>query len=94
MNSTFKLDQSQIDKFNDDGFLILDESIDSSLIDQALEDMQTLHLKKPKIDYYQKGQRVQDAWKYSKALYALTTEKTCFNVSKVSMAAKHSPFKP
>lgn len=92
MNSTFKLDQSQIDKFNNDGFLILDESIDASLIDQALEDMQTLHLKKPKIDYYQKGQRVQDAWKFSEAVHSIATDKNVLSSLDALYGRRALPF--
>ena len=75
MNRPYELDQSQIDKFYEDGFLLLDFTIDLSLIDQALRDMQTLHKKKPKKNSYQKGQRIQDGWKYSEAVHELATEK-------------------
>ncbi len=75
MSNQYQLDQSQIDKFYKDGFLLLDFTIDLSLIDRALLDMQTLHKKKPKKNSYQNGQRIQDGWKYSEAVHELATEK-------------------
>jgi len=92
MNSNFELDQSQIDKFNNDGFLLLDLNIDLSLIDQALEDMQTIHLKKPKMDFYQQGQRIQDGWKYSKAVHGLATEKNVLRCLDTLYERKALPF--
>ncbi len=92
MNNLYELDQSQIDKFYDDGFLLLDYTIDLSLIDQALQDMQSLHKTKPKKDSYQHGERVQDAWKYSQAVHALATEKNVLRALDKLYGRKALPF--
>ncbi len=42
MSNRYNLDQSQIDKFYENGFLLLDFTVDLALIDRALHDMQNL----------------------------------------------------
>jgi hypothetical protein len=85
MNRPYELDQSQIDKFYEDGFLLLDFTIDLSLIDQALRDMQTLHKKKPK----KKGSESRTAGSSAKPSMNLLPKKMFCTVWIKFMAAGH-----
>lgn len=91
MSNRYNLDQSQIDKFYENGFLLLDFTVDLALIDRALHDMQKLLKENTNKKKYTKG-RIKDGWKYSKAVHELATEEKVLHCLDSIYGRKALPF--